>query len=61
MIQYSDKNPNDCATDPHEITHAPDAIRYFASFRPVATDPPAPPRDWDEPEYELEEFINYGK
>ena len=61
MIQYSDKNPNDCATDPHEITHAPDAIRYFASFRPVATDPPAPPRDWDEPEYELEDFINYGK
>ena len=61
MIQCSDKNPNDCATDPHEITHAPDAIRYFASFRPVATDPPAPPRDWDEPEYELEEFINYGK
>ena len=61
MIQCSDKNPNDCATDPHEITHAPDAIRYFASFRPVATDPPAPPRDWDEPEYELEDFINYGK
>lgn len=24
-------NPNDCAVQPHELTHAPDAIRYFAS------------------------------
>ncbi len=24
--------PDDAATQPHEITHAPDALRYFASF-----------------------------
>lgn len=60
-IQHSQKNPNDCANDPHEVTHAPDALRYFASFRPVQTDPPPKPRDFDEPAYELEDFINYGK
>lgn len=30
MILYDPKNPNDCARDPHELTHAPDALRYFA-------------------------------
>ncbi len=24
-------NPNDCMNQPHELTHAPDAIRYFAA------------------------------
>ena len=27
-----DKRPTDCATEPHEITHHPDALRYFAVF-----------------------------
>ena len=31
IIQRDDKNPNDCSKEPHELTHAPDAIRYFAS------------------------------
>lgn len=29
-IQVDEKNPNDCATQPHDITHLPDALRYFA-------------------------------
>ncbi len=29
-ISFDDKNPNDCATVPHDITHLPDALRYFA-------------------------------
>lgn len=33
-ILRDEKNPNDCAHEPHELTHAPDAIRYFlASWR----------------------------
>lgn len=28
-LQHDDKNPNDVATEPHEITHIPDALRYF--------------------------------
>jgi phage terminase large subunit len=27
-------DPNDCALTPHELTHAPDALRYFAAGRP---------------------------
>ena len=29
-IRHDDTNPNDCATMPHDITHLPDALRYFA-------------------------------
>ena len=32
-IQHDDKNPSDCAVKPHEITHRPDALRYFAIMR----------------------------
>jgi phage terminase large subunit len=37
QLQHDDKNPNDVANEPHEITHAPDAIRYFCSARPMTT------------------------
>lgn len=33
-LQYDPKNPADCMRDPHELTHASDAIRYFISGRP---------------------------
>lgn len=29
-LQHDTKNPTDAATEPHEITHLPDALRYFA-------------------------------
>ena len=29
-IQHDEINPNDCAVNPHNITHLPDALRYFA-------------------------------
>jgi phage terminase large subunit len=29
QIKRSQKNPNDCDTQPHEITHILDALRYF--------------------------------
>ena len=38
-IQKSESNPNDCATEPHELTHAPDALRYFCSMRTCKTRP----------------------
>ncbi len=31
-LQRDGRRPTDCATEPHEITHAPDALRYFAVF-----------------------------
>lgn len=31
MVQRDEKNPNDCSKEPHELTHGPDALRYFCS------------------------------
>lgn len=30
QLQHDEKHPTDCAKEPHEITHVPDALRYFA-------------------------------
>ena len=30
LLQIDEKRPTDCSTEPHEITHIPDALRYFA-------------------------------
>lgn len=38
LLQFDEKRPNDCANEPHEITHDPDALRYFA----IAWTRPAP-------------------
>lgn len=32
LLLYDPKNHGDASTEPHEITHAPDALRYFASY-----------------------------
>ena len=31
-LQHDEKNPNDVANEPHELTHAPDALRYFCTM-----------------------------
>ena len=31
-MQYHATKHNDAATEPHEITHGPDALRYFAIY-----------------------------
>lgn len=40
-LPVDEKNPRDCAREPHELTHAPDALRYFAVYRfaPAFRDP----------------------
>lgn len=35
-IQHDEKNPSDCAKEPHEITHRPDALRYFCQLWTLA-------------------------
>ena len=35
LLQFDEKNPNDVSKEPHEITHAPDAIRYFVAGHPL--------------------------
>jgi phage terminase large subunit len=39
QLQHDAKDPNDVATEPHEITHAPDALRYFCIMRTLPTKP----------------------
>lgn len=33
QLQHDEKNPNDCARQPHELTHICDALRYFCVSR----------------------------
>lgn len=33
-IEADEKNPSDVAVEPHELTHAPDALRYLLAGRP---------------------------
>lgn len=33
-LQFDQRTPNDCSTEPHQFTHGPDAIRYFLAGRP---------------------------
>ena len=34
-IQADDNNPNDCAKDPHDVTHRVDCVRYYCISRTV--------------------------
>jgi phage terminase large subunit len=43
LLQRDEKNPSDCSTEPHEITHAPDALRYLLAGRPAPHRPPPKP------------------
>lgn len=57
-LVYDDKNPSDCASEPHVHTHGPDAIRYLIAGRPqAAAGGGAEPDSYDE---QLDGFINYG-
>lgn len=42
-IQVDVNNPSDCMTEPHLLTHAPDAIRYFVCGRPQKPKPRSVP------------------
>ena len=53
LLQYDDKKPNDVALTPHEITHGPDALRYFCVYYIHASKPPERERrEWTPAMYE---------
>ena len=57
-IPRDEKKPNDCAKEPHELTHAPDALRYLLIQAPMPEfkqDAKAL-REYDE----LESFLEFG-
>ena len=54
---HSDKtDPNDVAKNPHEITHGPDALRYFAQTYVLAAEPEQPEEEADDEETEEDYF-----
>jgi len=59
-IQHDEINPNDCAKDPHDLTHTIDALRYFCISRQIITERPVEEKIKDPFfEEEKEEFDNY--
>jgi phage terminase large subunit len=40
QVQRDERNPNDVANEPHELTHSVDSIRYFIANRPSPTATP---------------------
>lgn len=59
QLQYDSHRPNDVATTPHEITHAPDALRGFCVHRSRANREPVKRSALDEQrERELEQFVS---
>lgn len=45
QLQRDEKDPNDVATEPHELTHAPDALRGWCITRPTPNIPVKKQRD----------------
>lgn len=64
-IQHSEIDPNDCAKDPHDITHTVDAVRYFCinRFLPALVEEEKKPRDpfVDDDHEDYEDFMTGGE
>ena len=58
-IQASEKNPNDCATEPHEITHSCDSLRYLCVSRTLPTEALSGPPVYDDYEDSVESYEDH--
>lgn len=56
LLLHDQHRPNDCAAEPHEITHAPDALRYLLAGRPARARIPEPDNPF-EPERSGDEAL----
>lgn len=59
MIQHDSKRPEDCAAEPHEITHDTDALRYFAVTRLLGAERPAPEAGIEPGAERMEDYDGY--
>lgn len=59
-VQFDEKNPNDVATEPHELTHAPDSLRYICTMwqNPMIKKQTLPKGTYTETELEDLGYIN---
>lgn len=58
-IQADDKNPNDCAKEPHDITHRVDAVRYYCISRVVSAEAVKVAEEYEDEDDETEEYDEY--
>lgn len=58
-LQRDEKNVSDCATEPHDLTHSPDALRYLFAGRPTGCihNETAAERAYYR---EIDEFLEFG-
>lgn len=62
QLQHDEKHPNDVATEPHDITHLPDALRYLMDGMPqCATAPMAMEYSGPSEADQIESFLNFGR
>ena len=65
-MQFDDKHPEDAATEPHEVTHAPDALRGFCIYRSRPADRPPEAEQigleafYSIPEVGMDEMLGFG-
>ena len=61
LLLHDQRNPNDVAPEPHEITHAPDAVRYFVAGRPVPNQlAPVKDDEYIDEDTQIRDFLSYG-
>lgn len=62
LLQHDEKNPNDVAIQPHDITHAPDALRYLLDGRPRPAEIPVDKSEYDPIDFDEQvgNFFEYG-
>lgn len=60
-IQADEKNPDDCAKEPHEVTHTVDGVRYYAVSRvlPAEAQNAAADLDWDDEDEKAEDYNTF--
>lgn len=56
-IKCDKRRASDCAKEPHELTHAPDALRYLLISRPTGQNDECVSDTWYD---EAENFLSYG-
>lgn len=61
-IQHDDKNPSDCAKAPHELTHRPDALRYWCQLRTLKPEQQEEEEPYDDTtaRYDYDEYMTGG-
>ena len=61
MIQRDERDASDCATEPHALTHMPDALRYLMDGRPRPADLPKVDDGRIEYDDQIDSFLDYGR